>query len=249
LPLRSYAGGAVFAETLGDGPPRVLALHGWGRRGADFRRSLNGLPALAVDLPGFGASPPPEVVIGAEGYAEVVAGLLDELDGLHGPPVLVGHSFGGRVAVCLAAARPGEVGPIVLTGAPLLRREGPKPALPYRLARALHRLGAVSDERMERMRRKSGSDDYRAAAGVMRDILVKVVNEQYPDKLRALRSEVLMLWGERDDEAPVDAAAEAASIINDAGGSCTLEVLAGVGHHVPLEAADDLRRVVSSVLP
>lgn len=245
MALRSYAGGAVFAEGLGDGPPRVLALHGWGRRGADFRRSLDGLPALAVDLPGFGASPPPADVIGAEGYAEVVAGLLDELDG---PPVLVGHSFGGRVAVCLAAARPDEVGPIVLTGAPLIRREGPKPALSYRLARSLHRLGAVSDERMERLRRNRGSADYRAAAGVMRDILVKVVNEQYPDKLRELRSEVLMLWGERDDQAPVAAAAEAASIINDAGGSCTLEVLAGVGHHVPLEAADDLRRVVGSAL-
>jgi len=248
LALRSYAGGAVFAERFGDGPPRVLALHGWGRRGADFRRSLVGLPALAVDLPGFGASPPPVDVIGAEGYAEVIAELLGGLDELDGPPVLVGHSFGGRVAVCLAAAYPDEVGPIVLTGAPLIRREGRKPALRYRLARALHRLGAVSDERMESVRRKRGSADYGAAAGVMRDILVKVVNEEYPDKLKSLRSEVLMLWGERDNEAPPGAAAEAASVINSAGGSCTVEVLAGVGHHVPLEAPDDLRRVIGSAL-
>ena len=37
-----------------------------------FARSLAGFDALAVDLPGFGASPPPAEVMGAEGYAALV---------------------------------------------------------------------------------------------------------------------------------------------------------------------------------
>ena len=110
MALRSFADGALFAEVFGQGQPRVIALHGWGRRGADFRQSLHDFPALAPDLPGFGASPIPDSVIGADGYADIVAQMLDDFDE---SPVLVGHSFGGRVAVCLAAKFPEKVGPLV----------------------------------------------------------------------------------------------------------------------------------------
>ena len=240
--LRSFADGAMFAEVFGEGPPRVLALHGWGRRGADFKQSLHDLPALAPDLPGFGASPAPESVIGADGYADIVAQIVDDFDR---PPVLVGHSFGGRVAVCLAAKMSDAVGPLVLTGVPLLQRTDPKkPALSYRMIRVLNKLGLVSDEQIEAERRKRGSADYRATTGVMRDILVKAVNESYESELSQIRSSVSMLWGNHDREVPV-AVAERAVVLLD---KADLEVLDGIGHHVPIEAPDALRRVIDSAL-
>lgn len=246
MALRSLVDGTLFAETFGDGSPRVLAFHGWGRRGADFRKSLSGLPGIALDLPGFGSSPPPSEVLGAEGYAHIVAEVLDEFDE---PPVVVGHSFGGRVAVCLAAAHPDRVGPLVLTGVPLSRRSpAGKPAPVYRIVRALNRMGLISDERMEAEKRRRGSADYRAATGVMRDILVKVVNEEYPEQLGALRSDVHLLWGDSDTEVPVEVAHRAAELIEASGGSWSLEVLTGVGHHVPLEAPEELRKVIDSLL-
>ncbi len=236
----------MFAEVFGDEPPRVLALHGWGRRGADFKQSLANLPALALDLPGFGASPVPDRVIGADGYADIVAQVLDQFDG---PPVLVGHSFGGRVGVCLAAEYPDSVGPLVLTGVPLLRRApAGKPALGYRVVRRLHRLGVISDEWMEAEKQKRGSPDYRAASGVMRDILVKVVNEEYPDQLRRLVQPVTMIWGAGDTEVPVETAEKAQELIVGAGGTASVETVDGVGHLLPLEAPEILRRVIDSVL-
>ncbi len=120
MALRSFLDGALFAEVYGEGAPDVLALHGWARRGNDFAAALEGLPAIAPDLPGFGASPVPGEVIGADAYADIVAEILGSFDR---PPVLVGHSFGGRVAVCLAARYPEMVGPLVLTGVPLIRLE------------------------------------------------------------------------------------------------------------------------------
>jgi pimeloyl-ACP methyl ester carboxylesterase len=246
LALRSVADGALFAEVFGEGPPRILALHGWGRRGSDFRRSLHGLPALALDLPGFGASPMPEGVIGAEGYAEIVAAALGEFDG---PPVLVGHSFGGRVAVALAARNPERVGPMVLTGVPVVRnsRAG-GPALGYRVVRFLNRVGVVSEERLERERRKRGSADYRAASGLMRGILVKVINESYEEELAAIPNRITFLWGAEDSEVPVGVADRAIAIRESAGLISEREVLEGIGHHVPLEAPDELRRVVEGLL-
>lgn len=246
LALRSYAEGVLFAEVFGEGPPRVLALHGWGRRGRDFAISLDGIPAIAPDLPGFGATPPPAEAIGAHGYAEIVARLLPEFDR---PPVVVAHSFGGRVAVCLAAEWPDRVGPLVLTGVPLVRRPPPaKPALVYRLARALNRWGMVSDERLEAEKRRRGSADYRAASGVMRDILVRVVNEGYSAELTGIRSEVTLLWGEKDREVPVTVAREAHRILEEAGIPVRLDVVEGVGHHLPVERPERLRSVVEEML-
>ena len=241
MALRSFLDGALFSEVYGDGSPRVLALHGWGRRGADFRQSLHDLSALAPDLPGFGASPAPDSVIGAEGYADIVAQILDVFDG---PPVLVGHSFGGRVAVCLAAKMPERVGPLVLTGVPLLRRASKPPSLGYRIVRKLNEFGLFSDDHLEAERQKRGSADYRAADGLMREILVKVVNESYEDQLQQIARPVKMIWGQNDQEVSVASAHVVDRLLQDS----ELEILEGVGHHVPLEAPDDLRRAIDSVM-
>jgi pimeloyl-ACP methyl ester carboxylesterase len=199
-----------------------------------------------VDLPGFGASPPPEHGISAAGYAELIAPLLDEFAT---PPVVVGHSFGGRVAVCLASALPEKVGKLVLTGSPLVRlAPARKPSLGYRVLRSLNRLHVLSDERMEEIRRSRGSPDYRAATGVMREVLVRVIGESYEPELRRLRSRVYLLWGGQDREVPVAVAEAALRAIREGGGNAELEVLPGVGHLLPLEAPDDLRRVVEEAL-
>ncbi len=246
MPLVSISGGALFAERLGSGPLRVLALHGWGRRGTDFAAALGEIGTLALDLPGFGASPAPTEVIGAAGYAEAIGPAFDMFDE---PPVVVGHSFGGRVAVVRQFSRPGSASGLVLSGAPLLRSgERRKPSLAYRLARFANRIGLLSDEKMERERQRRGSADYRAARGVMRDILVKVVNESYERELSGLGVPVHLLWGAKDTEVPVRIAEEAEKIIAAAGTPVTTEILEGVGHHVPLQAPEALRKAVETML-
>ncbi len=248
MALRTFADGALFAEAYGAlEKPRVLALHGWGRRGADFKLSLADIPALAVDLPGFGASPTPAEVIGARGYADALLPVLEHFDHV---PVVVGHSFGGRVAVCLAAAHPEKVGHLVLTGVPLVRMRPPnRPSTGYRLLRWLHRAGFIGDERMEALRRRRGSADYRATSGIMRSIFVEVVNESYEQELRSISSPISMLWGAEDKEVPVAVAEAARDIVEGVGKtSVDFQVVPGVGHHLPIEAPDRLKAVVESML-
>lgn len=246
MPLVSIAGGSLFAERFGSATPRVLALHGWGRRGSDFAASLAALDALAVDLPGFGASPTPGAPVGAHGYASLLDPVFEMFDE---PPVVVGHSFGGRVAVARQATRADASG-LVLVGSPLVRLAGPRrrPPLRYRLVRAANRARLVSDARLEAEKRRRGSADYRAATGVMRDVLVTVVNESYEAELAALGAPVTLLWGADDTEVPVAVAAAAARIVSEAGGHADLEVLEGVGHHVPLQAPGELRAAVDKML-
>ena len=101
---------------------------------------------------------------------------------------------------------------------------------------------------MEEIRRSRGSADYRAATGVMRDILVKVVNESYEDQLVRLESRVMLLWGSEDHEVPVEVAERSLRLIRHGGGSAELEVLGGIGHHVPIQAPDAVARVLEEVM-
>ena len=231
--LQAVADGRVFVERSGDEPPQVIGLHGWGRMRTDLLPALRGFSYASLDLPGFGHSPEPAPGSGSRAYAALCADVLAELT--PEPCVLVGHSFGGRVAVCLAAEHPELVRGLVLTGVPLLRRESAgKPALRYRIGRSLHRHGLLSDDRMEALRQKYGSADYRAASPVMRTVLVEVLAESYDDELRRLHCPTTLVWGARDTAAPL-AVAEAALAITP---HAELQVIAEADHDLPLTHPD-----------
>ncbi|HUP69070.1 MAG TPA: alpha/beta hydrolase [Acidimicrobiales bacterium] len=242
--LSAFASGRLFGATHGSGRPSVLALHGWGRTCADFDAVLQDLDAVALDLPGFGSTPAPPEAWGAAQYAEAVAAVLDEMAT---PIVVVGHSFGGRVAVHLAAAEPERVAALVLTGVPLMKVPGGsakrrRPPLQYRMARALNRRGILPDDRMEALRRRHGSADYRTATGVMRDVLVRAVNERYEEQLDAITCPVEMVWGEDDAEVRLAVAEAAATRLS---GPVNLTVVAGAGHCTPRTAPGELRAAIA----
>jgi pimeloyl-ACP methyl ester carboxylesterase len=248
--LKSFAGGRLFGGTWGSGVPTVLALHGWQRTHLDFAPAFDGsgpagptaVDAIGLDLFGFGATPPPPEPWGSAEYARQLVPLFEEPGVLADRIVVVGHSFGGRVALYLAALVPDRIERMVLCGAPLLHRQGrrSKPAAAFRLGRRLHAMGLVGEERMEGMRHRYGSPDYRAAAGVMRAVFVRLLAEEYREAMAAVRCPVELLWGEDDTEVPLEVAVRARPLFP----SADLVALPAVGHLLPTEAPVELRRAV-----
>ena len=196
---------------------------------------LEGLDAIAVDLPGFGATPAPPAAWGLEQYADAVRPVLEEMDQ---PVVILGHSFGGSVGVHLAASGPAAARGLVVTGSPLIRQQkGTKPPMSFRLARWLNGRGLFPNSKMEELRNSRGSADYRAATGVMRDTLVRVVNQDAAALLPKLQVPIELVWGEEDREVSVQIAVAAAGMAPHA----RLTRLPGTGHDTPLEAPNALR--------
>jgi pimeloyl-ACP methyl ester carboxylesterase len=101
-------------------------------------------------------------------------------------------------------------------------------------------MGLVGDERMEAMRNRYGSPDYRAAKGVMRDIFVRLLSEQYAEGMAAVDCPVDLFWGEEDTEVPVEVAERAVPIFP----SARLMTVARVGHLTPTEAPRELLEVI-----
>lgn len=111
-------GRRVSYGEAGDGPVLVF-LHGWGIGYRSYKAGLAhlvglGFRVLAPGLPGLGGTadlPSGERTL--QGYARWLAGFLDAL-GVAGPVTLVGHSFGGGVAIATAHASPERVSRLVL---------------------------------------------------------------------------------------------------------------------------------------
>lgn len=248
--LRVFDEGRLFAEIYGEGPIRVVWLHGWARRGDDFAtcaRALaeDGVASVSFDLPGFGSSPLPLEVGGAPVYADSLLETLREV--ALEPVILVGHSFGGAVAVTLAAREPALVRHLILTGTPRLSRSTKKRGAPlgYRIVRWARRRGLVSEARLERARQRYGSLDYRRAHGALREILVASVNENYEAAMRALTMPVTMIWGANDRDAPIEVARRALELVSV---PITWRTLDGVGHLTPSEAPQVLVDAVRDAL-
>ena len=237
--LSTFADGRIFGETFGASPARVVALHGWARTRADFARVLEGFDAIALDLPGWGATPEPPADWGSPEYAALVAEVLRALPA---PPVVLGHSLGGRVGVHLAATYPELLRGLVLTGAPLIRMSSAaKPKASYRVVRWLNRRGVLSDARMQAARERHYAQDWRNATPGMRPVFVNVVNENYDAQIAAVRCPVRLVWGEGDTAAPCGE--ELARRLG-----VPLQVVAGAGHMTPLTAVDELRAAVKELL-
>jgi pimeloyl-ACP methyl ester carboxylesterase len=234
-------GPPLSAET-----PHVIWGHGWGQSHAALLPLARSLERQAhhtvLDFPGFGESPLPPGIWGTADYADALAEWLRGLP--RGRRVYVGHSFGCRVALRLAARHPDTIDALVLAAGAGLKRqrsvtERLRIFLKVRLYKALklvERLGVDVSAR----KAKFGSADYRNA-GALRPIFVATVSEDQTEVARMIRCPVALLYAEKDTETPPEIGERLAKLIPGA----TLAVLPGLDHYTIL--TDGAPQVVYAV--
>lgn len=221
----------------GEGKP-VLMLHGWGACIDSFapviRELCKSRKVYALDFPGFGESEAPKEGVGVPQYMEWTAEFIRQLH-IEGADIIC-HSFGGRVSILLAAEHPELVGKIVFTDAAGIRpRRGIKyyaKVYTYKLCKKLaKRPGIVKLLRgigidVQKRVKQAGSSDYQQLSGAMRQIFVKVVNQDLTPYLHKIQAPSLLIYGENDQDTPVRYGRIMEKKIKDAG----LVVLENAGH-------------------
>ncbi len=218
----------------GEGKDIVL-LHGWGQNiemmkpiGDNFSDRFR---ITILDLPGFGESDEPKNTWKIDDYELLLEEFIEKLK--IKKPIMIGHSFGGRLAIRYSARN--TIEKLVLFGSPCIRVQEALP-LKVRLLKSLKKLPGM-DSFGEYMKKYIGSRDYKAASPVMRQTLVEVVNEDLSKYAKEIEEPTLLIWGENDTEAPVAEAKELEKIMLDA----ALIILPGT-HYAYLE---NLQQVIN----
>jgi len=195
------------------------------------------------EFPGHGQTPPPPAPWGTRDYADATAAWLQTLQPAT-KRIWVGHSFGCRVALQLAAHYPNAFQGMVLIGAAGLKR---KRSLANRINNALRvytfktlKLFVPEGPKRDALRGRFGSSDYKRA-GIMRPTFVKVVSEDLTAEAAMVTCPTLIICGSRDTETPPEISRRLESLIKGS----QLQILDGFDHYSILGAA---RHQVSSLI-
>lgn len=225
----------------GSGPDVVL-LHGWGQNIEMMKplgdRLQQQFRITILDFPGFGESEEPTFAWSIFDYRDFVKQILTELDVKN--PIMIGHSFGGRVSIAYASEYPVEK--VVLFGSPCIEKDKTK-SFKVRMLKTAKKVPGLRSI-AEKMKKYMGSEDYRNATPIMRNILVKTVNQDLSEQAKKISAPVLMIWGDLDEAAPLEDAKELEKLIPDAG----LVVLPGCTHYAYLEALPQVINILKNFL-
>lgn len=213
-----------YEESGPEGGIPVLLMHGWGCDHTTVRSIATPLSqamkVINVDLPGHGKSSEPPVVWGVEDFTALMEKFVKTLS--IEKPILIGHSFGGRIAILMSSRN--EVGKVVLVDAAGIK---PKRSLSY--YRKVYTFKAVKNfllflfgkekgsKMVEKLRGKKGSADYRNSSPMMRAVMSKCVNEDLKHVMPKIKSSTLLVWGENDTATPLSDAKTMERLIPDAG--------------------------------
>jgi len=213
----------IFTK-VGFGPNLVL-LHGWQQDKNTWVEICKYLKkdytCWSVDLPSFGENYIALANFSPQGYATWVE-IFFKKHGIKTASIL-GHSFGGRIAIALSVGNK-SLNKLILYGVPSPASHG-KSSLFKSLSRVsgIKNVPLISD--------LARSDDYKKTPEEKRAIFNKAIEYNYIADLNKISIPTLLLWGEKDDQTPI----EIASIINKQIKNSHLEIIPRSSHFAHLE--------------
>ncbi len=240
-----------YDETGPEGAPAVVLMHGWGCDHTTVRSIAatleQGMHVYSIDLPGHGRSDEPDGVWGIEDFTRLVEKFISTLGIVQ--PVLVGHSFGGRISILLSSRN--DIPKVVLVDS-----AGVKPKRGFTYYRKVYTFKLIKNLimliygkekgklKVEAWRGRKGSADYRNSSPVMRAVMSKCVNEDLCHVMPRIKASTLLIWGEDDTATPLADAKTMERLIPDAG----LVSFAGCGHYSFLDNPGGFRAVLREFL-
>ena len=190
----------------------VVLLHGWGQNIEMMKPvgdSLIDNDVIIIDLPGHGKSEEPKEVWDLKEFVNMIHELLTSLNVKD--PILIGHSFGGKLSLLYASMYP--VKKLILFGSPFKVKKNPN-SLKVKALKKIKTLPGLN-KLAETMKKHMGSTDYRNASPMMRNILVRHVNTDITEDIKKITCPAIIIWGTNDAAVPIADAYELETLIKD----------------------------------
>jgi len=230
---------------------KILILHGWGGSAGSWKRiqeilENNGYEAIAIDLPGFGSALAPDKPWSVSDYANFVFRFVQSqgLDKFY----LLGHSFGGKVAIKFAIKYPEKLKSLILNSAAGIT---PRPKFKIFIFCFFSKIGNLifSLPILKFLRPFCLKIAYLLGAGrdyqmiqnsTMRETFKKAIGEDLTSCLSQITIPTLLIWGAKDRLTPVSDAYLMKKEIKNS----RLKIIPNIGHAANLEAPEKLAEII-----
>ncbi len=215
---------------VGNSDKFIFFLHGWGADKSSFlwvKNYLENFSLVFVDFSGFGESEKPEKPFFVKDYVEELYELIKMLNAKD--IVLVGHSFGGRVAIKFAFLHQMEFEGFKIC---LVDAAGIKPRRGLSYYFKIHRYKrlkklAEKNDKFKAKLKECGSSDYKVLCNVMKRTFVNVVNEDLSCNAKYIKCKTLIVWGDNDLDTKLYMAKKLNKLIKNS----YLHIIKGAGHY------------------
>ncbi len=196
-----------LTESLGEAAQTAIFLHGWRANAMIWIPVIKllqgqGFNTYRIDLPGFGRSQTPRAAWHVSDYSNAVYEFIKKLE--LKDVTVIGHSFGGRVGIKLAAEHPDCLAKLVLVDSSGLRLDPYKRRVITRIAKLLKPAFALPF--LKTLRPKIyymlGAEDY-LATPELKSTFINIIEEDLGKWLPKIKHKTLLVWGGLDKEVPL----------------------------------------------
>ncbi|MCK4592145.1 alpha/beta hydrolase [Candidatus Parcubacteria bacterium] len=234
-----------------------------------------------LDLPGFGKSDEPKENWNLDDYVEfvdefikktsrkggfeLVKNILEKMqEGSTGLSpqwsqrsscrqklVLIGHSFGGRIAIKYAVKCPEKIDKLILTGAAGIKRKlTVKQKIFFILAKigkkifSLPLINNLEKYAQKILYKATKEKDYYQASPRMKEVMKNVLDEDLTDYLDKIKNHTLLVWGKEDKTTPL----ADGKIMNEKIENSKLIVVDDANHSLPYQKAEKFVKIVEKFI-
>lgn len=203
---------SIYYEKYGEHKKSIVILPGWGDTRKTFNYMIsflqNYFTVYIVDYPGFGNSIFPDKNLTIYDYSDLIYEFINSLNLYN--PILIGHSFGGRIITTLVGYYKYNFSNIILINSAGIK---PKKTLFKRFKnyyyKFLKTLGNILPKKIKvkwknYIFNKFASVDYKNLNDNMKQTFKNIVNEDLTPYLKSINSKALLIWGNKDDATPVN---------------------------------------------
>ncbi len=244
----NYEDITLYYEKVGQGKKSIMILPGWGETRSTFTYMINFLKdyftVYIVDYPGFGNSPFPNRDLTIYDYTDAIYEWIQDLQ--VEDPILIGHSFGGRIITTLLGYYHYSFSNIILMNSAGIK---PKKTFYQILRTYCYKLLKRSIQIFPKKYRTSfqeylfdkfASSDYKDLDPNMMKTFRNVVNEDLKPYLKYIKARTLLIWGNLDDSTPVKDGYTMNQLIKNS----ELIILEGTSHFTYLQRPDLINRIL-----
>lgn len=237
----------IYYEEYNGGKKEIIFLHGWGNSSKTFINQVNFLKnqyhLYLIDLPGFGKSNEQLKIYSLDDYVNLIKDFIKEKE--INNPILIGHSFGGRVII--KYLKTNYVDKIILiASAGIKQKKTIKQKLKiinYKIKKKWYQLTKNYVE-YNYLIKTNGSTDYQNASTILKSTMVKIINEDLTKQLKTITSKTLLIWGQNDTETKINDAYLFKKLIKNS----TLTIFKNAGHFVHIDEYQNVNELIKKFI-